>query len=172
MKKSPPAMVGLFLGLLLLTACDFTVPLSPSPRMMVDKPALGLWQRTTSRGNTERLLVLQLGEREYLIVWPKGANTELYARAHLFEYAGSTLVQLQWFGNSNGDVPDDDRNYQIASYGISADRLSVRLLNTDVIGKEFSTADDLAAAIDSNSNDPELFGEEMLFHRSGNGSDA
>jgi hypothetical protein len=155
---------------LLLAGCDFTAPLSGKPEMAIDGRALGLWERVKPDGETEQLLVMALNEEEYIISWPKGAATELFARAHLFEFSGKTLVQLQWFGNSDGDVPDDDapdddRVFQIASYTVTGDALEIRLLNADVTGKDFQSTDELARAIKNNHDNPNIFRSKMIFKR-------
>ena len=152
---------------LLLAGCDFTVPLSGKPEMVIDKQAVGLWERVLPDGDTERLLVMALNEREYVLCWPKGAGTELFARAHLFEYSSKSLVQLQWFGNSEGAAPDDDRVFQIAAYSVAGDVLEIRLLNADVTGKDFRSSDELARAIESNKDNPSLFLDVMIFKRQG-----
>ena len=152
---------------LLLAGCDFDVPLSGEPEMMIDTRALGLWERVNPDGDTERLLVMALNEKEYVICWPKGNPTELYARAFLFEYSGRTLVQLQWFGNSDGDVADSDRNFQVAAYAVTGDELEIHLLNADVTGKDFTSSADLAAAMEKHRDHPELFRDVMIFRKHG-----
>ena len=152
---------------LLLAGCDFTVPLSGKPETAIDKQAVGLWERVLPDGDTERLLVMVLNEREYVLCWPKGAGTELFARAHLFEYSGRTLVQLQWFGNSEGAAPDDDRVFQIAAYSVAGDVLEIRMLNSDVTGKDFRSSGELARAIENNHANPALYSDVMIFKRQG-----
>lgn len=150
---------------LVLAGCDFTVPLSGTPGMAIDTRAVGLWEMSKPDGKTERLLVLPFNDREYFISWPEDAPTELYARAHLFEFSGMVLVQLQWFGNSDGAVPDDDRNYQVAAYEITGDVLEIRMLNPGVIGKDFGSSADLAGAVKANINNKNLFQEIMTYKK-------
>lgn len=150
---------------LVLAGCDFTVPLSATPGMAIDTRAVGLWEMSKPDGKTERLLILPFNDREYFVSWPEAAPTELYARAHLFRFSGMVLVQLYWFGNSDGAVPDDERNYQIATYTMTGDALEIRLLNADLIGKDFRSAADLARAIEANNNNPDLFREIMAYKK-------
>ena len=151
--------------LLVLAGCDFTVPLSTVPEMPIDARAVGLWEMAKPDGKTERLLILPFNDREYFVSWPEAAPTELYARAHLFKFSGMVLVQLQWFGNSDGVVPDDERNYQIATYNMTGDTLEIRMLNTNVIGKDFQSPADLARAIEANNSNPDLFQEIMAYKK-------
>ena len=150
---------------LALAGCDFTVSLSDTPEMAIDSRATGLWETPKAHGYTERLLVLPFNEREYIIFWPKGGTTELYAKAHLFQLSGKTLVQLEWFGNSDGVVPDDNRNYQYASYKISDNELEIQLLNPDVVGKNFQSAAELAMAIEANKDNPALFRDKTTYKK-------
>ena len=150
---------------LVLAGCDFTVSLSDSPEMAIDSRTTGLWETMKSNGYTERLLVLPLNKREYLVAWPKGGTTELYARAHLFQLSGKTLVQLEWFGNSDGVVPDDNRIYQYASYEISGDELVIQMLNPDVVGKDFQSSNELAGSIEANMDNPALFRDKTTYKK-------
>lgn len=150
---------------LLLSACDFTVPLSPKPLLPLDQRATGLWERELPEGKIERLLVLPLNDKEYFISWPEGDKTELYAKAHLFDYSGKTLVQLEWFGNSEGTVPDDDDIYQVAKYTIKDNVLEIDMLNPRVVGYDHNTTADLAAALEKNRNNPELFHDKMIYNQ-------
>lgn len=152
---------------LMLAGCDFDVPLSGEPEMTIDNRALGLWERVNPDGDRESLLVMALNEREYVICWPKGNPTELFARAYLFEHSGRTLVQLQWFGNSDGDAPDDDRNFQVAAYSVAGDELEIHLLNADVTGKDFTSSGELAAAMEKQRDNPAFFRDVMIFKKRG-----
>ena len=154
---------------LVLTACDFTVPLSISPQKPIDDRAIGLWERTKENGGTERMLVLPFNEREYFLSWPEGANTELYAKAHLFEFSDDTLVQLEWFGNSDGGVPDDNVIFQVARYSIKDGVLEIEMLNPDVVGKEHKSSAELAESIEANIDNPELFDRKMIFRKISSG---
>ena len=155
----------LFVVCFVFAGCDYEVPLSASPKMTIDNRAVGLWEQTKEDGKKEYLLVLPLNKYEYLLVWPKGNTSELYARAHLFEFNGNRLVQLEWFGNSDGGVPDDNRIYQIGKYAISGDTMETQLLNTDVVNKNSNTSVELAEAIKSNSSNPSLFRKKIIYKK-------
>lgn len=111
------------------------------------------------------MLVLPFNDREYFLSWPEEAPTELYAKAHLFDFSGKTLVQLNWFGNSDGVVPDDDVVYQVAAYSITDDVLEIQMLNPDVVGNNHKSSADLAKAIEVNNGSPALFNNKMVFKR-------
>jgi hypothetical protein len=93
----------------------------------------------------------------------KNREDGLFARACLCQAGGKTLVQLKWLGNAQGNAPDDNRVYQFASYSVSGDKLTVRLLNTDVVNKDVASTEELAKAIAANKDKTNLFGEVTVF---------
>lgn len=160
-------MKKLLIGLVFaaLTACDYTVPLVDPPWIDIDRSGIGLWERTGDKGQGERLLILPLGDREYRVSYPAAAGNALYARGALWHGPETTLVQLNWFGTARGELPDNDRTYQFASYAVEEDVLRIRLLNPEVVDRDIRSSSRLAAAIESNMNDPDLFREALRFRR-------
>jgi hypothetical protein len=147
----------------LLVGCEYTVPLVTTPGMEIDKSVLGLWQRTSEDGKTEQLLVLPLDKNEYLVSYPTDPKDGMFARACLCSVAGKTLVQLKWFGTAQGKLPDDNRVYQFAAYSVTGDKLTVRMLNSDVINKDTVSTAELTKSITANKDKPNLFKEDMAF---------
>jgi hypothetical protein len=147
----------------LLFGCDYTVPLVTTPAIEIDKSVLGLWQRGLEDGKTEQLLVLPLGKNEYLVSYPLDVKDGMFAKACLCSAGGKTLVQLKWFGNAKGELPDDNRVYQFASYSVTGDKLTVRMLNIEVINKDVASTEELAKSIVANKDKPNLFNEGMVF---------
>jgi hypothetical protein len=160
MKKS---LIVLACGL--LAGCEYTVPLAQNPEIEIDRAVLGLWQRSKEDGQTEQILVLPLDKREYLVSYPAASPDAMFARACLARTAGKTLVQLKWFGTAQANLPDDDRVYQFVTYSVAEDKLTVRLLNSDVVGKDAKSTDELARAIAANADKTDLFREAMVFTR-------
>ena len=74
-------------------------------------------------------------------------------------------MQLDWFGTSKGDVPDDRRTFQYAAYTAGADTLEVRLLNVDVVSRDVETSGELSKSIADHAGDPKLFRDAMSFQR-------
>lgn len=147
-----------------LTACDYRVPLTTRAQIPIDPAVLGLWETHLAHG-TQRLLVLPLGADEYLLSFPAGTDAAMFARATPVELDGRTLIQIRWFGNAAGNVPDDDRVYQYGRYTLGADGLATELVDTDVVSKEIATSADLRAALRAHLDDPALFGDPRRFVR-------
>ena len=150
---------------LLLAGCDYTVALVDTPTIRIDGAILGLWERTTPDGETERMLVLPMNEREVLVAFPAGSENAMYARTCLWQGAGMTLAQLDWIGNARGSIPDDGRSFQYASYAVKDDEVRIRMLNPDVVSNRISNRDELVKAIGEAAADPDLFHDERVFRK-------
>jgi len=146
-----------------LAGCDYTVPLTTTPGMELDKSLLGLWENSTEDNKTDQLLVLPLDAKEYLVSFPSGDKDGMFARACLCRAGDKTLVQLKWIGTADGKLPDDNRVYQFASYAFEGGKLTVRFLNTAVVSKSAASTEELAGSIAANKDKTNLFKEGMIF---------
>jgi hypothetical protein len=149
----------------MLAGCDYTVPLVKTPSAVIDRAVVGLWRRANDEQDKESLLVLPLGEKEYLVVYPAESKDAMFARGCLCRNASNTLVQLDWFGTAKGKLPDDNRTFQYAAYKVESDVLRLRLLNPDAVAKDIASSDELAKAIADNQGKANLYRDEMVFRR-------
>lgn len=147
----------------LLAGCDYTLPLAEKPELPIDAALSGLWAAEADRDAAE-LLVLPLSTNEYMVAYPAGAPNTLYARVCLCKATEFALVQITWFGTGRGVTPTDAHLYQYAAYSVNGDKLTVRLLNPEVV-KPMDTAAAMQAAIDANRANPELFRKALAFTR-------
>jgi hypothetical protein len=148
-----------------LIGCEFTVPLVEEPTTKINPALLGLWQHSKEDGKVEKLLILPLGEREYLVSWPANVQDALFARACLTETGGIPIAQLKWFGTAEGTPPDDERVYQLATYALDDQQLTIRMLNADLVGRDAPSSEALEAAIIRNTAAANLFHESMVFRK-------
>lgn len=153
----------LVVACVMLAGCEYTVPLVKTPEIDIDTSVVGLWERSRSDGQAESLLVLPLGKHEYMVSYPAGSKDAMFARGCLWSGSDITLVQLDWFGTAQAGLPDNDRTFQFVTYTVEGDRVSVRLLNADVVKKDIVTSADLANSIIANRANPTLFKEAMVF---------
>jgi hypothetical protein len=153
----------ILLASLLLVGCDFTVPLVTTPAIEIDKSVLGLWEAKGDDGKIEQLTVLALDKNEYLVSYPSASKDGMFARACLCRADNRTLIQLAWIGNASGKPMDDNRIYQFLSYTVSDDKLTVRLLNSEVVNKDATSSQDLTKSIAANRDNPALFREAAVF---------
>jgi hypothetical protein len=151
----------------ILFGCDFKVPLVEAPALEIDKSLIGLWEATENGKQPERLLVLPLGTREYMVSYPAGAKDGLFARACLARCGEMTLVQLEWIGTAEGKLADDGdrRVYQVAKHSLENDKLEVRMLSTSLVDKEATSTAQLRKTIEKNRDHEDLFGEPTVFQR-------
>lgn len=150
---------------LLLASCDYTVPLVKTANIPIDPALVGQWQRTGEDNKIESLLVLPLSKQEYLVVFPAGSKDAMFARGCFWRNDGTTWVQLDWFGTAQGELPEDNRTFQYATYTVESDTLTCRLLNPDVVAKDIASSDALVKAITANKDNPKLFRENMVFRK-------
>ncbi|MDD5261107.1 MAG: hypothetical protein PHD76_04590 [Methylacidiphilales bacterium] len=149
---------------ILLAGCDYTAPLVKTPSEDIDKTVVGQWQRELKESNkSEKLLVLALDSKEYLVVYSTEHGNTIYARGCLCHAAGLTFVQLKWFGNGQAEAPDDNRVYQFVGYSVAGNKLTVRMLNPDVVKRDAATSEELAREILAAKDNPHRFKEEMVF---------
>lgn len=157
MRKLPLLFLFVF-----LVGCEYSVSLTESPDLEIDKAVLGLWERTVDGDRVENVLVLPLDEKEYLVFYSE-KHSGLYARAGLVKIGDKTLVQIKWLGTSEGGLPDSDDVYQYATYDVNADSLTVQLMNSGLISTGIKTTEALTKAVQDNLNNPEFVKEAMVF---------
>ncbi len=148
-----------------LTGCDFLVPISHEPAGRVDETLVGLWRRMDTSGHAEDLLVLKWDDGHWLFSLPAGREDALYARAWPVRVAGRTLVQLEWIGSGKGALVQEARRYQLATWSRDGDRLIVRRINPEVVGRDWRESQRLREAIEKTLNQPEVLIDERVFHR-------
>ena len=150
---------------LLFAGCDLTVPLVESPDTEIDASLVGLWQRWSGDGKVELLLVLPLNEREYLVSYPSGSKDAMFARGCVCRAVDRTLVQLGWLGTDRLQLPENDSLFQFVSRSAAGDTITVRLLNSEAMGRIVASTEELAKALAKNGNPLDLFREAMVFAR-------
>lgn len=145
--------------------CDYVAPLAGVPELDMDPQVVGAWERQADNARGERLLVLPLSKREYLVAFSTSATNTLYAKAWRCRAGGKMLVQLQWIGTAEGKVPEDSRLYQCAAYEVSGDQLQVRMLSTAIVSRDLTSSAAMARAIDANKDNPALFIDPMSYRK-------
>jgi hypothetical protein len=147
-----------------LAGCDYTVPLSKAPVQAADPALVGLWQRAGG-GDVENLVVLPLGTQELMVAYPATSKEAMYGRAWAARGAGLPLLQIQWIGTGTGEVPSEKKVFQLASYAVEGDKLTVRIVNGDAVGASAATTDELAKALESAKGGDDFYRAPMVFTR-------
>ncbi|MCX7818419.1 MAG: hypothetical protein N2652_04310 [Kiritimatiellae bacterium] len=155
--------IGVLIAALGVAACDHRVPLSDQPSGEADRLVIGAWVRSDG-GGSERMVVLPMGRREWLVVWGAGSAEPLYARAWPVRLSDATLAQLEWLGSGAGKPLEGDRPFQLASWTLTGRTLTVRLIKAEV-GRDAATSAELAAALEEARRRGAWTREPMVFTR-------
>lgn len=154
------------LGIPLLVACVFDVPVTTDRVIAIDEAILGPWQ-SVPEGKDEPvdIRILRFSETEYVLHYFED-DWELYFRAYPVKIGKISAVQLEVLGDANEVVSEDaDERYMIAAYRMVDGKLEVRTLNTELFDTEISDSNTLKAEILKHEENPELFNKPGFFER-------
>ena len=129
--------------------CIFEVPITLTPTRKVDEKLLGNWVSVKGR---EKMNVRKLDESVYIISY----DGELY-RAFHSDVDGVPFISAQ-------DLNRKERKYTYVSYRLADDgeRLTLRLVNPDVISAETQSVADVQARLRQEADNQELFTDEPV----------
>lgn len=150
-------------------ACEFDVPLETAHTLAIDPEALGLWEPVPEddqeEGKSERMLILRFSDTEYLVHHPIGGD-DVYWRAYPIRIGGIDCVQLETIGMEGrpSGLEDDDR-YHVAAYRLADGKLTIRLLNPDLVDDDAETTEELRASFLAHKDNPRLFVEPSSWRR-------
>jgi hypothetical protein len=139
------------LCVLAFTACEYEVPITPSPTRKVQEQLLGNW---ISLDGKENMRVRQLDESTYVVYY----DGDLF-RAYHSDVAEMPFASVQ-------DLNSNDRKYAYVVWKLSdnGQHLSLRSVNK-IIPKETKDSVTVAALLKKNAQNPELLGEEIVFRK-------
>jgi hypothetical protein len=140
------------LCILAFGACEYEVPITPSPTQKVQERLLGDW---TSTDGKEKMKVRKLDDSVYIVYY----DGDLF-RAYHSDIAETPFASVQ-------DLNSNDRKYAYVFWKLSDDgkHLTLRNVNRKVIPKESRDSATVAALLTKNASNPELFGEAIEFTR-------
>ena len=134
------------------TACDYEVPITPSPTRKVQERLLGNW---TSSDGKEKMRVRRLDDSIYVVYY----DGDLF-RAYHSDVAETAFVSVQ-------DLNSSDRQYAYVIWNLSDDgkHLRLRSVNRNVVPQEKRDSTAIAKFLEENAKNPDLFGEEIQFDK-------
>lgn len=146
----------LALGCLLLSGCDYEVPLTPAPTHPIDARLLGDWvsiEKDTQK--EEGMKVRKLDDSTYAV----SIDGDIY-RVYHSDFADTAFVSVQ-------DLNSDARKYLFYRWSLSADgrQLTLQNISTKVIPDTTKTGATLQNLIKQNLANPKLFNDELHFTR-------
>jgi hypothetical protein len=144
--------IAVCLCILAFSACEYEVPITPSPTQKVQERLLGDW---TSTDGKEKMKVRKLDDSVYIVYY----DGDLF-RAYHSDIAETPFASVQ-------DLNSNDRKYAYVVWKLSDDgkHLSLRNVNRKVIPKETRDSAAVSALLTKNAHNPELFGEAIEFTR-------
>ena len=141
---------------LLISGCDFDVPLTTKPTRPIDDHLIGDWVYVdVNAQKIEHMNVRKLDDFTYIVAY----DGDLY-RAFHSDFADTAFLSVQ-------DLNPAPGKYLYMVYQLSADgaKLGLKFINTKVIPKATKDQAAIQELIKQNLNNPKLFGEESLFSR-------
>lgn len=143
--------------LILLTGCDFDVPLSRAPSAPADPALAGVWfQKADQEVFT---MNVQISGTDYAVTYGEVGETPLTFRGFAVKTADLELIQLE--------LKDSGlTKYLFVKYELTPDGLSVYRLNKQVVSALCRTSEELISDIVLHKNNPFLFEEPIQFTRS------
>jgi len=157
---------------LILTACDYEVPLVGEASLPIDQALLGTWEAIPGdrdgQESLEHIVIRQENANLYVIEHVDGESI-IYFKGWLAELEGSHFMQVEVTGgNDKGPVgTEDDDLFSVVSYALDNDKLVVRSLNTDLVNADLADTTALQVAFAANRDNPLLFHEPGQFRRLG-----
>ena len=144
--------VAICLSILAFAACEYEVPITPSPTRGVQERLLGDW---VSLDGKEQMKVRRLDDSIYIVYF----DGDLF-RAYHSDVAETPFVSVQ-------DINSSNRKYAYVVWKLSdsGERLTLRNVNNKVIPKETKDSATIVALLTKNARNPELFGEEIEFKK-------
>ena len=139
------------LCILAFNACEYEVPITPSPTQKVQERLLGDW---TSTDGKEKMKLRKLDDSVYIVYY----DGDLFRTYHS-DIGETPFASVQ-------DLNSNDRKYAYVVWKLSDDgkHLSLRSVNK-LIPKETKDSATVAALLTKNVRNPELFGEEIEFRK-------
>lgn len=144
--------VAICLSILAFAACEYEVPITPSPTRGVQERLLGDW---VSLDGKEQMKVRRFDDNIYIVYY----DGDLF-RAYHSDVAETPFVSVQ-------DINSNDRKYAYVVWKLSDDgkRLSLRSVQSKVVSKDQKDSATVAELLKENAKNPDLFGEEIEFNK-------
>lgn len=182
------SFAALLIAALLVTACKYDEPLVKKDSIEIDRSLLGRWtavpQQTvdaedaTPPGDVDlqteqqteeppaTLLVLGFSDTEYLILYTEDDNS-MYFRGYPITIGTTSCVQLEAIGKDDTAIdPGNSDRYMVMLYALTASgRLTVSMLNTDVVSDDLKDTESLVASFLEHEQDSDLFKPLYEFSR-------
>lgn len=158
----------LFVLVLVLTGCEYSVPLAEKKDVPIDETILGLWEQVPDKSESgkpaDMMLVLKYTDTDYIVHYPTGKDG-MYFRAYPLKIDGKVHVQTQFIGTKDGPVENKDRKFHVVAYSVAGGIMEMRLLNSDLVDKNLQDSAKLMESFLKNKDDKNLFKDPGRFKK-------
>ncbi|HEX2767690.1 MAG TPA: hypothetical protein VHN12_00255 [Geobacteraceae bacterium] len=160
-------LLSLLFLLLSVAGCEYQEPLYEKQNISIDQALLGLWEpapeKNEPKPSGEWILALKYSDTEYLIHYHTGSDS-MYFRAYPLKVGDISCLQLQLIGNDSGPLAKTDPAWQVAFVTRTGDEVTIRMMNTSVVGRDLR-GPGLREAFLKNSKNTNFFREPVKFRR-------
>ena len=149
-RRAPAAAFLALILCLVITSCEYDVPVTKEPTRSLDDRLIGDWVAMDGWIKVRRL------DASGYVIFHDG---KLY-RAWHSEVAGLPLVSVQ-------DIDSDKRKFSYLGYALSDDgrRLTLRVVNDKLIPDDTKDSDRVKRLLEEHAHNPGLFGEDFVYVR-------
>ena len=144
--------------LLLLTGCDYEVPLSQTAASEADPALAGTWTGRSSDRKPAAMEIKTSGTG-YTATYTEDGNS-IILKGFGVSAAGLHLIQLEL------QNADHQNKYLFVKYELTPEGLAVHRLNPEVVSTKCKTTEELLGDIAVHRQNPLLFSEPLKFTRS------
>jgi hypothetical protein len=152
--KTPNPTWLLAIVCLVLTACNYDVPLTEKPTRKIEERLLGDWVSfDKDEQKMEQMHVRKLDDSTYVVALDK----DIYRIFHS-DFADTAFVSVQ-------DLNSEERKYAYYAWTLSADgkELRVKIVSTNVVPEETKGREALQKLLQANLANPKLYGDTLVF---------
>jgi hypothetical protein len=154
MKSNHVLALLLAVGALLLTGCNYDVPLTEKPTRQIDERLLGVWVADNKEDKKEEFMVVRKFDDSTYVV---ALDHDIYRVFHS-DFADNPFLSAQ-------DLNFGDGKYTYYVWQLSADgvKLSLKGVSTKVVPGETKGRAALQKLIKANLANPKLYGDTLVF---------
>jgi hypothetical protein len=149
------------IGVLVISGCDYDVPITVNPTRPIEERLLGDWRILTAE-KIEHLKIRRFDGLNYVISYGEEDPYQRdFYRAHHSDVAGLALVSVRRIED------EGEGKYCYFAWQVSGDgkRLTLRRINVEIIPKDTADSATIQKLIENNRGNPQLFSESSVYTR-------
>jgi len=158
----------LFVLMIVLSGCEYSVPLVEKKDVPIDESVLGLWEQVPDKSESgkpaDMMQVLKYSDTDYIVHYPTGKDG-MYLRAYPVKIDDKVYVQTQLIGTKDGPAENKDRKFHVVAYSVLGGVLEMKLLNSELVDKNLQDSAKLMESFLKSKDDKNLFKDPCRFKK-------